>query len=111
MDRVERNKKILLEYLQGFLEVAQEDNESVTTQLVEDTASATYLVLTYGWLPERFVHYVVFHFQVKENGSIWLYQNRTNKIVVEELAELDIATSDIVVALSNPYSEELKMAA
>ncbi|MEM0993364.1 MAG: element excision factor XisI family protein, partial [Bacteroidota bacterium] len=74
-----------------------------------DESSGSYLVLTYGWTAERFLHFVVFHFAIKEDGKIWLYQNRTNKVVLEDLAALGIVAEDVVLALVEPYCDELVM--
>ncbi|MEM8528301.1 MAG: element excision factor XisI family protein, partial [Bacteroidota bacterium] len=71
MNRAKKHSKILLDYLQNFVEVAKEEESSLTTQLIIDESSGSYLVLTYGWTAERFLHFVVFHFAIKEDGKIW----------------------------------------
>ncbi len=88
MDSVAKNKGIVKKYLQDFLRITQAEENSLLTQLVQDDNTHTYLVLTYGWLPNRFVHYVVFHFQIKADGKIWLFQNRTNRLIFNDVIAL-----------------------
>jgi hypothetical protein len=106
MDRIEKNKAILISYLENFLAIVTDEENPLTTQLVKDETTNTYLVITYGWLPDRFVHYVVFHFQLQKNGVVSLYQNRTTRVVLDDLLELGVARADIELVLVNPVEDE-----
>lgn len=110
MDRLEKNKTILDSYLRTFLAVASNEENPLTTQLVIEESSNTYLVLSYGWLPDRFVHYVVFHFQIQENGIISLYQNRTTRVVLDDLIAQGVEKEDISLVLLEPTLDEQTVA-
>ena len=107
MDKLEKYRKHLKSYLTQYVTIANRDDKLVKTQLFIDPTKDTYLVISYGWTAERFVHFVAFYLQLKaEDGTVWLYENRTNKSVVKGLSELGVAKDDIVLALVEPYREE-----
>lgn len=106
MDKLKKYRTYLKSYLNQYVTIANRDDQLVKTQLFIDAEQRTYFVVSYGWTAERFVHFVAFHLQLKADGTIWLYENRTNKSVVEGLNELGVAKNDIVLALVEPYREE-----
>ena len=103
MERLKKNGKILNSYLKDFLAIANTSSDGLRSQLVIDKETHTYLLLTFGWHPDRFIHFVAFHFEIKPDGKIWLYQNRTSDSVVEELTKRGVAKQDIIIGFIETY--------
>ena len=106
MDRIKYNEAILLEFLKKYESIANPSHSDTRSVLVIDKEKRTYLILTFGWTEERFIHFVAFHFEIKPDGKIWLYENRTDISVVEELMERGVQKEDIFLALVEMYKKE-----
>lgn len=106
MDRLEKNKPILQKLLKDLETKMNRPNTNIRSELIIDNMKNTYLLLSFGWTAERFLHFVAFHFEIKADGKIWLYQNRTDELIVEKMIELGVAKEDIVLALVEPYDIE-----
>ena len=96
MDRkVEIYDKILSEWLADY--VQNWTSDQIEYQFIHDSAHYHYQVVKIGWDGSVFRHIVIFHFQIKETGKIWIYVNRTDIEIGEELTLLGIPKSDIVI--------------
>lgn len=107
MDRLKKNENIVSKFLQQFIDDANKLRTGVSTTLFVDKPQSTYIVITYGWAAEKFIHYVAFHLEVKADGVVWIYENRTNKSVVKELKQLGVNEKYIFPALAESYDEQV----
>lgn len=107
MDRIKNNQQILSKVLQDYQVAVNRSKSKIRTELFIDTVKNTYIVITFGWAKERFVHFVAFHFELKSDGKIWLYENRTDELIIEKMIELGVAEDDIILALVEPYEADL----
>lgn len=77
-------------------------------ELVIDNVHHHYQVMRSGWSEDRFQFRVVFHFQLKPTGKVWLLVNNTDVLVTDDLIERGIPASDIVIGFlpefMRPYS-------
>ena len=85
--------------LQAFL---QEEADSKTIpgiefQVITDTRNNHFQLVETGWYEKQFIHSVIFHFQIKPDGKIWLLANNTDILVAEELVKKGVSASDIVI--------------
>ena len=85
--------------LEAFL---QEEADSKTIpgiefQVITDTRNNHFQLVETGWYEKQFIHSVVFHFQIKPDGKIWLLANNTDMLVAEELVKKGVPASDIVI--------------
>lgn len=106
MDRLEKNKKILEQVLKEIEASHNKMPSNIKTELFIGTTKHTYIILMFGWEGLRFVHFVAFHFDIKPDGKIWFYQNRTDELIVERMEALGFDSDDMVYALTEPYSSE-----
>lgn len=106
IDKLENNKQILQQLLKDLVTTMNRPSTNIQSELYIDPVKNTYLLMSFGWTTERFIHFVAFHFEIKQDGKIWLYQNRTNELIVEKLITLGINKEDIVLALVEPYGLE-----
>ena len=96
MDKKIKNYQKLLE---NFLEKESKDTviPDIEFQVIVDKQHNHFQLVETGWYEKRYIHSVVFHFQIKPNGKIWLLANNTDILVAEELMKQGIPASDIVI--------------
>ncbi len=94
-DKIKKYQSILLAFLQkqASYRVA---NADLQNQVIADTERNHFQLVRVGWRKNRFVHACPFHFDIQD-GKIWIQQNRTDVEVAEELAEMGVPASDIVI--------------
>lgn len=97
MDKKIKQYQLILE---AFL---QEEAKSkiipgIDFQVIEDERNNHFQLVETGWHDKRFIHSVVFHFQIKPDGKMWLLANNTETLVAEELIKRGVPASDMVIA-------------
>lgn len=77
-------------------------------ELIIDNIHHNYQVIRTGWQKEVFEYNVVFYFQIKSTGKVWLLVNNTDILVTDDLVKQGIPASDIVIGFlaesMRPYS-------
>ncbi|MFN7118536.1 MAG: XisI protein [Saprospiraceae bacterium] len=74
----------------------------IESQVICDTLRHHYQLMRVGWDGNEYIHYIVFHFDIKD-GKVWIQENRTDVDIAEALVERGIPKSDIVLGLQPPY--------
>ncbi len=72
-------------------------------QVIADTTRNHFQLLTIGWEGKRFVHNCSFHFDIKDE-KIWIQQNWTDIDIAQELVEMGVPKTDIVLGFQPPYA-------
>jgi hypothetical protein len=89
---------ILADWLSDFTRRRNNgQNTSVMYELITDDKHGHYQVIRTGWRKDVFEYNVVFHFQVKPTGKVWILVNNTDLLVTDDLIERGIPASDIVI--------------
>lgn len=85
--------------LEAFLleEADSKTIPGIEFQVITDTKNNHFQLVETGWYEKQFIHSVVFHFQIKPDGKIWLLANNTDMLVAEELVKKGVPASDIVI--------------
>jgi XisI protein len=85
--------------LENFLNKEAEDSKipEIEFQVIADKQNNHFQLVETGWYEKRYIHSVIFHFQIKPSGKIWLLANNTDILVAEELMKLSVPASDIVI--------------
>jgi hypothetical protein len=98
--KIKKYEKLLSAWLKTFAE--ERTDSEMEYQSISDTQNHHYQVIRTGWYDDGFIYNVLFHFQIKENGKIWILANQTD-IPLEPLFEKwHIPKSDIVPAFHTP---------
>jgi XisI protein len=58
-----------------------------------------------GWQNERRIYGCILHLDIKD-GKIWLQHNGTESDIAQELVELGIAKTDIVIGFHSPFKRQ-----
>jgi hypothetical protein len=94
--------KKIKKYQQMLEAILQEEADSkmipgIEFQVIVDTQHNHFQLIETGWYEKQFIHSVLFHFQIKPNGKIWLLANNTDVMIAEDLVKKGVPASDIVI--------------
>ena len=93
------------QYIQSLLKKYSQPakaDPTVETQLVFDTLHHHYQILEVGWAGRDRIYDCILHRDIKDN-KIWIQRNTTDAQIAEELVEMGVPKSDIVLGLQAPY--------
>ena len=97
MDKqIERYETILTAWLETFISHRQHLIDTEYT-LVTDTVHHHFQVVRTGWMADQYLYKIVFHFQIKPTGKIWILVNNTDLLITDDLITQGIPMSDIVI--------------
>lgn len=84
---------------QHSIEQSEEDTDKV--ELVFDRERDRYLLLYVGWRDEERIHGCPIHIDIKD-GKIWIQQDFTEEGLANQLVELGVPKTDIVLGFRVP---------
>jgi XisI protein len=90
-------KRIIYKYAN---ERPKEDLEN--TEIVFDTERDRYLLVCVGWNDEERVYGCPIHISIKDD-KIWIQRDFTEEGIANQLVELGVPTTDIVLGFRSPY--------
>ncbi|GAB4050946.1 element excision factor XisI family protein [Spirosoma litoris] len=94
--KITKYAAILTEWLDAFVN-RRNTGQEIEYELIADDKHRHYQVIRTGWRKDVFEYNVVFHFQIKPTGKVWLLVNNTDILVTDDLIERGIPASDIVI--------------
>lgn len=102
MANTKKYENIIRQLLEEYASVKSPFWPDVENQVLIDTDRHHYQLVRLGWDDRRnFVHYVVFHFDIKD-GKIWIQANNTDRNIADELATLGARPEDIILGFQLP---------
>lgn len=107
METLNKHKNIVKSVLNNHLGFPTRDYPYLQDQLIIDPIEQHFIQIVYGWKNYDYVHHVVFHIEVKEDGKVWIHENRTDVNIEEELMEMGISEDWMVYAMIEPTEEVL----
>ncbi|MEH2078008.1 MAG: XisI protein [Nostoc sp.] len=90
-------KKVIYKYVK---DQPKEDLEN--TEIVFDTERDCYLLVYVGWNDEERVYGCPIHISIKDN-KIWIQRDFTEEGIANQLVEIGVPTTDIVLGFRSPY--------
>ncbi|MFK7947095.1 MAG: XisI protein [Saprospiraceae bacterium] len=111
MDKIEKYQQIIMAALQRHADIRNNNRHPkqafVETQLLFDTKHNHFMLMSIGWNAEtsKFIYGVAFHIDIKD-GKVWVQQDNTDAIIVDDLLEGGILQSDIVLGFLSPYMRQ-----
>ncbi len=76
--------------------------QDVDNQILADEKRGHYQLVSTGWDGRAFSYAVIYHFDLKPDGKVWIQANNTDGDVAEELTQRGVAKEDIVVGFQYP---------
>ncbi len=102
MDKAVKYRNILINFFNDYeAYFGNNKNDTVKTQLIVDAENNYYHLVRFGWKNDKYIHYCVFHIDLI-GEKVWIQENRTDILIADELVELGISKSDIVLGLLHP---------
>ena len=71
--------------------------EGIEKQIISDVKNNHFQLVETGWYEKQFIYRVIFHFDIKPDGKIWIIVNNTDTLVAEELVKQGVPSQDIVL--------------
>lgn len=96
MERIAKYQQIILDYLREYAETFTGAPAQVDTMVIADKEQHHYLLLRVGWQGKKFIHFCLFHFDIKD-GKIWIQQNETEELIGDELVKRGVKREEIVL--------------
>lgn len=90
-----------IQSLLGRYAIESTTEEEAETQLIFDVERDHYQVTHVGWQRDRWVHSCTIHLDIK-GGKIWIQWNGTEDDLAQELVNLGVPKTDIVIGFHEP---------
>lgn len=103
--KIKKYQTILTNFLNK--EAADKEIPNIEFLVVIDKQNNHFQLVETGWHDKQYIYCVIFHFQIKPNGKIWLFINNTDTLVAEELMKQNVPASDIVISFHPAYIRQL----
>lgn len=94
-------RKLVKSLLKEYIRYDSEDS-SVETQLVFDTENDHYQMLYVGWQNEERIYGCPVHIDIKDE-KIWIQRDFTEAGIAQQLIDLGVPKSDIVLGFRSPF--------
>lgn len=94
MEKIAKYQAAILTVLQTYVQ----DANPIETLIVSDTVHHHYQVVEAGWQDkDKYYFNTAIHLHIKEDGKIWIFENRTEDDIAQLLIDKGVAKSDIVL--------------
>jgi hypothetical protein len=100
MDRLNHYRQIIQQVLEDYSR--QRSDDQIESQAIFDEKRDHYQVVNVGWENEQRVYGSVIHLDIK-NNKIWLQYNGTEIDIAQQLVDLGVPKSDIILGFQAPY--------
>lgn len=93
-------QEVIETILSSFSDMVTRQGEEV--EIICDREKGHYLVMVIGWHEQIRVYGSLVHLDLKDN-KIWIQQDKTDPGIAQELVEMGIPESDIVLAFKSVF--------
>lgn len=101
MDKKQKYEKAILTLLNDYARIKPVNWRTAENQVIADRENHHYQLVRLGWKEQQYLHFVVFHFDIK-GDKIWVQQNHTDLPIADELEDLGVASDDIIFPFAEP---------
>ncbi|MGB5967336.1 MAG: XisI protein [Spirulinaceae cyanobacterium] len=100
MDILDKDRQIIYKALKYYADLPYWCQD-VKTEVIVSEDKRHYLLLSWGWEPERRLHGCIVHIEIIEN-KIWIHQDGIEDGIANDLVEAGIPKNRIVLAFHPP---------
>jgi serine/threonine protein kinase len=104
MDRLEQYRDYIKQILKKYQQYTKADTK-IEAQIIFDTEHDHYQLVYVGWDNQRRIYGCVLHIDIK-NKKIWIQHNGTEANIADELIDLGVLKTDIVLGFHSPYKRQ-----
>lgn len=91
-----------MEIIEQYAKIKPINLQGVENEIIADETRGHYQLVSFGWDGHSFVYSVIYHFDLKPDGKIWVQVNNTDIDLAEEFLTRGISRQDIVVGFQHP---------
>ena len=99
--KLSKYRQILSDYLSEYV-TDRMPQKDIQFQFVKDIEHGHFQVLEMAWIKDIFHCSIIFHFEIKPDGKVWLWVNNTDILVTEDLIDKGIPKKEIVLGFHAP---------
>ncbi len=103
MDKISLYEQAICEILEQYAQKKRHLSPKVKSHLIIDREHKHYQLLSVGWVQDKYIYTTAFHFSL-EDDKIWIHQNNTEVLIVDELCEKGVVKSDIILGFISEYA-------
>ncbi len=93
------------ELIENFLKEKAKLYESVPIETICDREKNHYLLVQIGWIDNRWIYGCLLHLDII-NGKIYIQQNNTEMSIANDLVELGVPKTDIILGFQSPFKRK-----
>ena len=103
MSKLEKHQKIITAILEEYASYKPAYTQNIDNQMIVDYQNNHYQLTRIGWSEdEDFIYQLIFHFDIKSDGKIWIQANWTDLDIAAELIAKGVDRNDIVIGFQPP---------
>lgn len=106
MESIKKYQQIILQLLTPYTKLYNKDMPGIHNHLFVNKGGNHFIVLVMGWHRDEFTHDIMFHIEIKDDGKVWLYENRSDCDIYKALTNKGILKGDLVVGYVPEYVRE-----
>ena len=95
MDKIKKYEAVILKILEEHTAIRYA-NLDAKNEVIVDRENHRYEVVTIGWDGYKRIHSAVLHFDIID-GKIWIQQDQTEYGIANDLVDMGVPKSDIVL--------------
>ncbi|ADB37595.1 XisI protein [Spirosoma linguale] len=102
-NKIETHQQIVMSILNEYAAIKPAHVLDVDNQVIADYHNNHFQLVRLGWDEEEdFIYHLIFHFDIKPDGKVWIQANWTDIDIATELMERGVEKSDIVIGFQPP---------
>ncbi len=105
MAKLEKYKKAAREIVEEIYRMIPAEDD-VETQMVVDEPGGHFILFSVGWYSKHREYNAFLHLDVKQDGTVWIQHDGTDRKVAYWLIEKGVAKQDIVLGFRQPEVRE-----
>ena len=104
MDKLDKYRQIVQRLMDEYASYKSQ-NPDIEQELICDTKRDRYLLLNLGWENGHRIYNCFIHLELRDE-KVWIQRNMTDVDFAEELMEMGIAKTDIVLGFHSPFKRQ-----
>lgn len=104
MAKLEQYRETIQKLLEEYAAFGRGDRQ-VEIELIFDSTRDHYQIVHVGWQGDRRVYGCILHLDIKD-GKIWLQHNGTENDIAQELVDMGVPKSDIVIGFHSAFKRQ-----
>jgi hypothetical protein len=103
MSKIETYQKIVMAIIEEYASYKPANVQEVDNQILADYYRNHFQLVRLGWNEEEdFIYHLIFHFDIKPDGKVWIQANWTDVDIAAELIQQGVDRNDIVIGFQPP---------